>query len=102
MSEHADKLRTTLDQLHEELEVVETADPEIQQLLKSAASDIRSVLDESESTPEGSSTIVERLSKAARHYEERQTQRMDMVWDWARNGNSTLEWPIGCAQLSCS
>jgi hypothetical protein len=75
VSDDLDRLRATLAQLHKELDRVETTDPEIQRLLESAVADILGTIERREgaaapSAEETDESIVDRLSAAARHYEE--------------------------------
>ena len=73
-----EKLRGTLAQLHEQLDAAKNAGPEIRALLRDTLADIERTLD---STPPGQPTtrspvkpgqesIVERLTGAAREFEE--------------------------------
>jgi len=74
VSEDLNRLRATLAQLHKELDRVEATDPEIQRLLQSAVADIQGTIErrESKAAPaeQTDESIVDRLSAAARHYEE--------------------------------
>jgi leucyl aminopeptidase (aminopeptidase T) len=75
MSEGRKKLKTTVGQLHAELGSMENADEEIRQMLQGAMEDIQLILDQDKQPmAEGDSqhaSVVERLSKAAQHYEDR-------------------------------
>ena len=76
----AEKLRSTIDQLHAELADMDVVDEEAKQLLQSAVSDIHTALEQGEppgapspaAEPEApeSHSIVGRLSEAARRYED--------------------------------
>ncbi|REJ69645.1 MAG: DUF4404 family protein [Planctomycetota bacterium] len=68
MSEEAEKLHATLDELKAELAAVEQDDPEVRRLLEAALADIQAKLSGDEPSEEPS--LVERLSDAAQHYEE--------------------------------
>ena len=71
MTDDLTRLRTTLAQLRDELEKVEAADPEIQELLSGAVADIQETISRrSGETAEKDSSIVDRLSEAAQHYEQ--------------------------------
>lgn len=74
MSDDLNRLRATLAQLHEELDRVETTDPEIQRLLQGTMADIQGTIERHEGTAApadpSDESIVDRLSAAARHYEE--------------------------------
>ena len=74
MSEGRKKLKTTVGQLHAELGSIENADEEIRQMLQGAMEDIQLILDQDKQPmAEGDSqhaSVVERLSKAAQHYED--------------------------------
>ena len=77
MSDLRDKLRATIDELHRELDAMDSVDDEVQGLLETAVKDIHQVLERHEagdadgSTAEQQTSIVGQLSEAARHYEGR-------------------------------
>jgi len=71
MTDDLARLRTTLQQLHDELDKVEPADPEIQTLLSGAMADIQAKINRQEGrASDDDGSIVDRLSSVARHYEE--------------------------------
>jgi len=74
VSDDLDRLRATLAQLHKELDRVEATDPEIQRLLQGAVADIQGTIQRREGVASqgqpSDESIVDRLSAAARHYEE--------------------------------
>ncbi len=74
MSEQRDKLRAALGELRGELHHIADVDPEVRAMLEGTIADIHTVLDKpgeaggvGENAPE---SIVERLSEAARHFED--------------------------------
>ena len=70
MSDEREKLRTTIDDLHAELAGMDQLDDEMQQLLHGAVSDIRGALDKKPKDDIEQSSLIGRLSQAARHYED--------------------------------
>lgn len=71
MADNLTRLRTTLEQLHRELDKIESTDPEIQALLASAVSDIQEKIEGQEGrADEVDESIADRLTAVARHYEE--------------------------------
>lgn len=73
MSEKSQSLRATLDELHEQLESVETRDPEVRGLLTRAMEDLRAALDASvgdEVTRPEEEGLTERFEEAAAYFEE--------------------------------
>jgi phage shock protein A len=77
MSEAREKLKATVDELHAELDSMDSVDDEVQGLLETAVENIHQVLqrheagDADDATAEQQSSIVGQLSEAARHYEGR-------------------------------
>lgn len=70
MTDETDKLRTTLEQLHGELGDVESADPEVRELLRSALGEIQLTLEGNPPAESDDASVSDRLSEAAKHYEE--------------------------------
>lgn len=71
MTDNLTRLRTTLDQLHQELDKVESTDPEIQALLSGAVADIQEKINLQEGrASDDDGSIADRLTAVARHYEE--------------------------------
>ncbi|MDH3719224.1 MAG: DUF4404 family protein [Planctomycetota bacterium] len=70
MSEAQEKLRSTIQQLHAELESIEQVDEDVQQLLQTAVDDIHQALQQDAESTEESSQISGRLSEAAQHFED--------------------------------
>lgn len=70
MSDASDKLHQTLDQLHEQLDEAERLDPQTAAQLKKTIGDIRTTLQEKGLEAEAHSTLSQRLSDAAIHFEE--------------------------------
>ena len=68
MTDDQDKLRSTIAELHSELESTEHIDHDVQNMLRQTIDDIHDALGEESSGD--SSSIVGRLNEAARHYEE--------------------------------
>jgi hypothetical protein len=72
MSDAADKLKTTLGDLHAELRSLEQLDPETRRLLEEAAADIGRLVGGSQESgrAESHASIIDRLTNAARDFEE--------------------------------
>jgi ABC-type transporter Mla subunit MlaD len=70
MSEAQAKLRSTIQQLHRELESIEQVDEDVQQLLQTAVDDIHQALQHGAESTEESSHISGRLREAAQHFED--------------------------------
>lgn len=71
MTDDLTRLRSTIQQLHAELDKVESADPEIRALLTGAVADIQEKIDREEGRAhDDDGSIADRLTAVARHYEE--------------------------------
>jgi prefoldin subunit 5 len=63
----AQKLDQLLEQLHKEIEGIESVDEKGQELLRDLSADIRSLLERAEGKQ--SATILERIEKSIEHFE---------------------------------
>jgi len=64
------QLRTTLEELHRELEIAESVDDDARALLVEVLGDIQSVLDRSGEESDRHETLGDRLAEATRRFEE--------------------------------
>ena len=69
MSDHLDKLRTTLHELEEELKAVDSLDEDAANLLQEAAKDIQEALHKQDPTLLEHPTLIQRLRDATERFE---------------------------------
>jgi hypothetical protein len=70
MSEHIDKLRATLEELQEELQGIETLDPQTREMLEGAKAEVENALHREETDSLESHSVVDRLQTAGEDFSE--------------------------------